>query len=59
MKRLFLLSALLLFLFACQKNNHTMKLVYPQPKKVDSSTNFFGTVVKDPYRWMENENDPD
>ncbi len=36
-----------------------MKLVYPQPKKVDSSTNFFGTVVKDPYRWMENENDPD
>ncbi len=60
MKRLSLLFLTLLFLFSCSKTHKTaMQLHYPTPKKVDSSTNFFGTIVKDPYRWMENEQDPD
>ncbi len=49
------------FYFA--KNNNTMKQTqkkwnYPNPKKVDTIDNYFGTKVPDPYRWMENENDP-
>lgn len=28
---------------------------YPLTLKVDTVTNFFGTEVKDPYRWMEND----
>ena len=58
MKKLILLLLPLLILFSCSKQK-PMKLVYPKAKTVDSSTNFFGTIVKDPFRWMENENDPD
>ena len=28
---------------------------YPQTKKVDSVDTYFGTQVKDPYRWLEND----
>ncbi len=58
MKRLIIFLVALLFLFSCSKQK-PMKLIYPKAKTVDSSTNFFGTVVKDPFRWMENEKDPD
>ncbi|HET8754178.1 MAG TPA: S9 family peptidase, partial [Salinimicrobium sp.] len=30
-------------------------LKYPETKKVDTVTNYFGTEVKDPYRWLEND----
>lgn len=36
-----------------------MKINYPPTKTVDSSETFFGTTVYEPYRWMENEADPD
>lgn len=32
------------------------QLKYPQPKKGDVKDNYFGTVVPDPYRWMEDDN---
>ncbi|WP_308644373.1 prolyl oligopeptidase family serine peptidase [Oceanotoga sp.] len=32
---------------------------YPKTKKVNQIDEFFGVKVKDPYRWMENEDDPD
>lgn len=32
---------------------------YPTPKTVNQQDLFFGTTVNDPYRWMENDNDPD
>ncbi|WP_417885470.1 prolyl oligopeptidase family serine peptidase [Zunongwangia sp.] len=40
------------------KNQNTKKetvLNYPKTKKVDTVTDYFGTKVKDPYRWLEND----
>ncbi len=31
------------------------KLKYPNTKKVDVKDNYFGTIVSDPYRWLEND----
>jgi len=30
-------------------------LPYPQTRKVDTTTTYFGTKVADPYRWLEND----
>ena len=30
-------------------------LNYPETKKVDTVTNYFGTDIKDPYRWLEDD----
>ena len=30
-------------------------MTYPKTKKVDTVTNYFGTQVKDPYRWLEDD----
>ena len=32
---------------------------YPEPKRENIVDEFFGTKIYDPYRWMENLNDPD
>lgn len=42
---------------SCKEN--TKMVNYPTAKTVDSSDVFFGVTVNDPYRWMENEADPD
>ncbi|MGI4739388.1 MAG: prolyl oligopeptidase family serine peptidase [Janthinobacterium lividum] len=34
-------------------------LPYPQTRKVDTATTYFGTKVADPYRWLENDQAPD
>jgi prolyl oligopeptidase len=34
------------------------RLAYPPTKTVSVSDTYFGTVVSDPYRWLENGNDP-
>ena len=31
------------------------KLTYPKAEKVDTVDVYFGTVVEDPYRWLEND----
>ncbi|PLX09821.1 MAG: S9 family peptidase [Marinilabiliales bacterium] len=62
MKRTFIfLSAGILFftLFSCNsKNNNEMEfeLIYPETKTVEVEDEYFGTVVKDPYRWLEDDN---
>ncbi len=33
----------------------TKTLPYPQTRKVDTTTTYFGTKVPDPYRWLEND----
>ncbi|MCF6306591.1 MAG: prolyl oligopeptidase family serine peptidase [Flavobacteriaceae bacterium] len=38
-----------------QNNNETIKVNYIKSKKVDTVTNYFGTDVKDPYRWLEDD----
>ena len=58
MKNIFLITMLGLFIISCknsesQKNDE--KLNYPVTKKVDTITNYFGTTVKDPYRWLEDD----
>jgi len=37
------------------KKNETTALNYPETKKVDTVTDYFGTEVKDPYRWLEDD----
>ena len=32
------------------------QIKYPETKKVDQQDNYFGTIVKDPYRWLEDDN---
>ena len=51
----------LVVLMGCQlpSSNESQALVYPKAKKVDSVDTYFGTKVSAPYRWMENEADPD
>ncbi|AVR44733.1 S9 family peptidase [Christiangramia fulva] len=45
-------------LATCENDDKQKKetaLNYPETKKVDTVTNYFGTEVKDPYRWLEND----
>ncbi len=48
MKRVFILFPLLSFMMSYSKN--------PVTKKVDVKDTYFGTVVEDPYRWLEDDN---
>ncbi len=34
-----------------------VRLKYPETLKVDQQDEYFGTMVKDPYRWLEDDND--
>ena len=47
----------ILSLFACKKEStqNTIAVNYPETKKVDTVTDYFGTQVKDPYRWLEDD----
>ena len=39
---------------SAQSQNQS-KVNYPETKKVDTLTDYFGTKVKDPYRWLEDD----
>ncbi|MGY5849315.1 prolyl oligopeptidase family serine peptidase [Salegentibacter sp. F14] len=57
MKRL-ISGVLTLGLLASCNDSETEKeisLNYPETKKVDTITDYFGTQVKDPYRWLEDD----
>jgi prolyl oligopeptidase len=32
------------------------QIKYPETKKVDQEDNYFGTIIKDPFRWLEDDN---
>ncbi len=41
---------------ACMMNTSQAQIKYPATKKVPQTDNYFGTVVADPYRWLEDDN---
>ena len=59
MKKLMLPIITALVLVGCKSGNvsknQTNTVTYPKTKKVDTVTNYFGTQVKDPYRWLEDD----
>ena len=59
MKRLMLSIIIALVLVGCNNStiskNQNNTVAYPSTKKVDTITNYFGTQVKDPYRWLEDD----
>ena len=54
MKKL-LTIIILLSLFSCKENIIKDVFDYPETKKVDQVDDYFGTMVSDPYRWLEND----
>ena len=59
MKKSLLLAFTALILIGCNdattSKNQLIDVTYPKTKKVDTITNYFGTQVKDPYRWLEDD----
>jgi prolyl oligopeptidase len=48
---------LIFFILVMSINFQTFSQIkYPETKKVDQEDNYFGTVIKDPYRWLEDDN---
>ena len=54
-KTLFTIFAVVLLSRRAQIIKNTTTLDYPETKKVDTVDVYFGTEVKDPYRWLEND----
>ena len=50
-------------LVRAQKNGdgggNNLPIKYPETKKVETVTDYFGTKVPDPYRWLEDDNSPE
>lgn len=38
-----------------EKQEEVAQITYPQTKKVDTVDTYFGTEIKDPYRWLEDD----
>ncbi|MDN3596025.1 prolyl oligopeptidase family serine peptidase [Zunongwangia endophytica] len=59
MKKIMIGVFTLAALASCKDSEKTKKektaLNYPETKKVDTVTDYFGTKVKDPYRWLEDD----
>ena len=51
--KIFLLLIIITFFGSC--NLYKNKIEYPKTKKVDVKDNYFGTIVNDQYRWLEND----
>lgn len=58
MKKIFIPMFVVATLVSCKKEEKTeevAKLTYPETKKVDTVDTYFGTEIKDPYRWLEDD----
>ncbi|MBL7471331.1 prolyl oligopeptidase family serine peptidase [Robertkochia sediminum] len=55
-QRISIFAGALLALTSCkQESTSEITLNYPETKKVDTVDTYFGTEVKDPYRWLEDD----
>ncbi|MEM6515178.1 MAG: prolyl oligopeptidase family serine peptidase [Bacteroidota bacterium] len=59
MKKLNIILIAILSIVSCKEDaketKTDMAVTYPETQKVDTVTNYFGTEVKDPYRWLEDD----
>ena len=57
MKKLTIVLLTAVIFTACETTTkkETITVNYPLTKKVDTITNYFGTTIKDPYRWLEDD----
>lgn len=58
MRTIIALSFIALILASCNSKSEmekTSKILYPQTRTDSISDSYFGTIVKDPYRWLEND----
>lgn len=54
--KIILSSGIIILLFACQNQNSSQMISeYPVTSKVDTTDVYFGTEVKDPFRWLEDD----
>lgn len=53
MKKLLIPLVLIVFIFSCTSKP---EMKYPVTKKAETTDNYFGTQVADPYRWLEDDN---
>jgi prolyl oligopeptidase len=54
MKRTVLLIILMILMTTCNKRDN-YKIQYPSTKQVSYADTIFGTIVPDPYRWLEDD----
>ena len=59
MKKLTLCLITLITIMSCKEEKaqveKSITVNYPETKKADTITNYFGVDVKDPYRWLEDD----
>ena len=59
MKKITLCLITLITIMACKEEKkqveRNISVNYPETKKTDTVTNYFGVDVKDPYRWLEDD----
>ena len=58
MKKIIFLALLISMGLSCNNEdsrNNGISVNYPETKKVDTVTDYFGTIIKDPYRWLEDD----
>lgn len=49
-------AAIIIFSFVIMTNVCFSQIKYPDARKVDQKDDYFGTIVPDPYRWLEDDN---